>query len=188
MSQVKYYIIAVMLLLCMSCQRGQQSNKPPIHAVHDMDHQPKYKTQAANPFFADKAAMRMPVKGTVASGRLDEDDLFYQGLDADGKSAERSPLAVTADVLAQGRTRFSIYCTPCHSPLGDGQGVMVKRGFVPPPSFQEQRLRESADGYIFGVISNGIRNMPSHAHQVPAADRWAIVAFVRSLQAAQQVK
>jgi len=182
MSQIKIYIFAVSILLMTGCQRGQYSSKPPVHPVHDMDHQPKYKTQSANTFFADKAAMRMPASGTVAAGQLRADEAFYAGMDATGKPLPTSPVASSAALVEVGKARYSIYCTPCHSPLGDGQGAIVKRGFIPPPVFWEERLRTSGDGYLFGVIGNGIRNMPAHGYLVPAADRWAIVAYVRTLQ------
>jgi hypothetical protein len=174
--------IALLVLLSAGCERGLESDKPPIHPVHDMDRQPKYKTQSMNAFFTDRAAMRKPVDGTVAADSLHDDILFYQGLDASGTPVAVTPLEVTAAVVEHGKARYAIYCVPCHSPVGDGQGEVIKKGFIPPPVFWEERLVKSGDGYLFGVISNGVRNMPSHATLVPAADRWAIVAYVRSLQ------
>ena len=185
MSHAKIYLTAAALMICAGCQRGQQANKPPIHPVQDMDHQPKFKTQSANPFFSDKAAMRMPSNGTVAAGALRSDDLFYRGLNAQGKPAAQSPVPITESLLQTGKARYAIFCSPCHGLQGDGKGVIIQRGYTPPPSFREQRLRDIEDGYIFGVISNGIRNMPGHAHQIVPAARWAIVAHVRVLQSAQ---
>jgi len=176
------FLLCLFLLVAAACQRGGESNKPPVHPVQDMDHQPKYKTQAASAFFADHAAMRMPVPGTVAAGPLHEDAAFYQGMDSEGQAVTHSPLPTTPELLARGRERFAIFCKHCHSLQGDGQGTVIARGFIPPPVFWEERLKQEGDGYIFAVISNGVRTMPSHAHQIPAADRWAIVAHVRTLQ------
>jgi len=182
MFKVKIYMMVIAALLLAACQRGQNSSKTPVHPVRDMDHQPKYKTQSANPLFADGAAMRMPVSGTVPADRLHEDSLFYRGVDHSGKLVRVSPVETDAAMIAEWQSRFRIYCTPCHGGHGEGQGAVIKRGFIPPPVLWEPRLIAEADGYIFDVISRGVRNMPAHAHLVPAADRWSIVAHVRSLQ------
>ncbi len=187
MLKVKVYMIAVIILFFMTCQRGQYSSKPPIHLVPDMDHQPKYKPQSASPLFEDGAAMRVPVSGTVPAGRLYEDSLFYHGLDENGQLARVSPLKAEAGLIAKGEARFRIYCSPCHGGHGEGQGTVIRRGFIPPPVLWEPRLVAQGDGYFFDVISRGVRNMPSHAHLVPATDRWAIVAWVRTLQQGDQV-
>jgi mono/diheme cytochrome c family protein len=188
MSKVKVYLIAVAVLLLMACQRGQYSSKPPVHLVPDMDHQPKYKPQSASSFFEDGAAMRLPVSGTVPADRLHEDSLFYRGVDQSGKPVRISPLKAAPGLIAAGEGRFRIYCSPCHGGRGEGQGTVIKRGFIPPPLLWEQRLIAEGDGYIFDVISRGVRNMPSHAHLVPASDRWAIVASVRTLQQGGQAR
>ena len=88
-------------------------------------------------------------------------------------------------LLKRGQERFNIYCAPCHGQTGDGQGIVVQRGYLPPPSYHQDRLRKMPDGYIFDVITNGVRNMPSYRHQVPVADRWAIVSYLRALQRSQ---
>lgn len=88
-------------------------------------------------------------------------------------------------LLQRGQERFNIYCSPCHGKTGDGKGIIVQRGMLPPPSFHEARLLQAPDGHFFDVISNGIRNMPTYRHQIPVSDRWAIVAYLRALQRSQ---
>jgi mono/diheme cytochrome c family protein len=95
------------------------------------------------------------------------------------------PFPVTAEVLAHGRERFNIYCTPCHSRLGDGNGMIVRRGYKKPPSYHTERLRKAPLGYFFDVMTNGFGAMPDYASQIPVNDRWAIVAYIRALQLSQ---
>ena len=95
------------------------------------------------------------------------------------------PFPVTRDVLDRGRQRFDIYCAPCHSRLGDGGGIVVQRGFRPPPSYHTDRLRKAPLGYFFEVMTYGFGAMPEYASQVPARDRWCIVAYIRALQLSQ---
>lgn len=95
------------------------------------------------------------------------------------------PLTVTAEVLDRGQQRFNVFCAPCHSRLGDGQGMIVKRGFRAPPSFHIDRLRTAPVGHFFDVITNGFGAMPDYAQQVSPRDRWAIIAYIRALQLSQ---
>jgi mono/diheme cytochrome c family protein len=120
----------------------------------------------------------------VAVGSFHEDTAYYEGK-ADGEFIEHNPIPVTMDLLRRGRERFDIYCAPCHDRTGGGQGMIIGYGYVPPPSFHQARIREFADGYIFDVITHGIRNMPAYGAQVPVDDRWAIVAYLRTLQLSQ---
>jgi len=171
--------------LMSGCVRGVPSNRPPIDIIPDMDDQPKYKPQGESKFFADSAAMRPPIPGTVARGELHEDVEFYQGLDSNGNPLISSPVHVTMELLKRGQERFDIFCSPCHGRLGDGKGIVVERGYSPPPTFHSGRVRQLPDGHIFDVITNGIRNMPPYGPQIPASDRWAIVAYFRALQRSQ---
>ena len=93
--------------------------------------------------------------------------------------------ALTIQLLRKGQERYNIFCSPCHGRVGDGKGIMVNRGYVPPPTFHSERLREIQDGYLYDVITNGIRNMPAYRYQVPVDDRWAIVSYLRALQRSQ---
>lgn len=179
-------IVLALVAAVTGCLQERPSEKPPIHLNPNMDTQPKYKAQRESKFFEDHSAMRMPVAGTVAAGSLKEDTRYYAGKEANGALVRKSPVPVTAELLQRGRERFNIYCAPCHSQVGDGKGMVVQRGLLPPPSFHEARLVTVEDGHFYDVITNGIRNMPSYKHQVPVADRWAIVAYVRALQRSER--
>jgi mono/diheme cytochrome c family protein len=150
-----------------------------------MDNQPKYQAQEKCEYFADESAMRQPVPGTVAREFLREDSAYFTGIDSNGDTLVNSPVETSMQLLERGQERFDIYCSPCHGRAGDGKGIMVSRGYVPPPDYHTDRIRNLPDGHIFDVISNGIRNMPGYRHQVPVEDRWAIVAYVRALQRSQ---
>ncbi|MCF7803668.1 MAG: cytochrome c [Candidatus Marinimicrobia bacterium] len=178
-------VLAVLAVFLTGCFRGQPKKQPPIHPIPDMDTQPRYEAQGTSNFFADSMAMRQPVYGTVARGHLNDDDVFYRGMGADGQPIEHNPREVNMELLEHGQDQFNIYCSPCHSKVGDGRGIMLEYNYVPPASFHDERLQNVPDGHIFDVITNGIRNMPSYAHQIPPKDRWAIVAYVRALQRSQ---
>jgi mono/diheme cytochrome c family protein len=182
--RVAFMPVAV-LLLAAGCYQGQPSKQPPIHLNPNMDDQPKYQAQATSKFFENGQAMRLPIEGTIARGELKEDVVYYTGKDARGNLVKNSPVAATLENLKRGRERFDIYCSPCHGRTGAGDGMVVKRGMFPPPTYHQERLRDTADGHIFDVITNGIRNMPSYKSQIPVADRWAIVNYVRALQRSQ---
>lgn len=150
----------------------------------DMHDQPRFKPLAQSDFFPDLRSERPPVEGTVARGQLHEDTYFYTG--TMGKDpGDYMPFPVDEQVLARGRQRFDIYCAPCHSRLGDGKGMIVQRGFTPPPSYHTDRLRKAPLGYFFQVMTNGFGAMPEYASQIPARDRWCIVAYIRALQLSQ---
>ncbi|MCP4632634.1 MAG: cytochrome c [candidate division Zixibacteria bacterium] len=173
------------LVVISGCTREHPSDKPPIHLNPNMDDQPKYKAQAESKFFEDDATMRTPVSGTVAQGELRDDDIYYKGKNIDGSYVLKAPLSINKETLLRGQERFDIYCSPCHSRLGDGRGIMLEKGYVPPPTFHSDRLRNLPDGEIFEVISNGVRNMPSYRHQINVHDRWTIVLYMRALQRSQ---
>jgi mono/diheme cytochrome c family protein len=147
----------------------------------DMHDQPKYQPLEASTFFGDAQASRMPVAGTVARGHLYDDALLYTGK-LDGSDAVVFPFPVDNALMARGRERFNIYCSPCHGQTGLGDGMVVRRGYRRPPSFADDRLRQAPLGHFFDVITNGFGAMPDYSAQIPAADRWAIIAYVRALQ------
>ncbi len=184
-------LAATLALGLFGCYQGKPSKKPPIHLNPSMDRQPKELAYEKSEFFADASVMRQPVEGTVARGQLgqfqaDPDSVaYYTGLTIDGDTVVNNPLPMTMNVLQRGQDRYNIYCAPCHSRTGDGNGMVVKRGMLRPPSFHEERIRTSRDGHIYYVITNGIRNMPTYRHQIPVEDRWKIVAYVRALQLSQ---
>lgn len=150
----------------------------------DMHDQPHFKSLAKSDFYADQRSARTPVEGTVARGQLHEDVYFYTGK-VGANPGDYMPFPVTAEIMRRGRERYNIYCAPCHSQLGDGKGMIVQRGFQPPPSYHTERLRKAPLGYFFDVMTNGFGAMPDYASQIPAGERWCIVAYIRALQLSQ---
>ncbi len=148
----------------------------------DMHDQPKYIPLRPTEFYADGRSERQLIDGTVARGHLNDDAAYYAGKTADGKAVEQFPFPVTKDVILRGQSRYNVYCAPCHDRLGEGNGMVVRRGYRHPPSYHIDRLRQAADGYIFDVITNGFGAMPDYAAQIPVRDRWTIVAYIRALQ------
>jgi mono/diheme cytochrome c family protein len=116
---------------------------------------------------------------------LREDEHLYQGK-LEGQLTDVFPMPVTGEVMARGRERFNVFCAPCHGRTGQGNGMVVQRGFRAPPSFHEERLRDAPVGYFFDVQANGFGAMSDYAAQIPVADRWAIAAFIRALQFSQR--
>lgn len=150
----------------------------------DMHIQPYYRPLSKSDFFADNRSARLPVEGTVARGDLQEDTYFYTGKNGNAPG-EYMPFPVTKEVLARGRERFNINCTPCHGRVGDGSGFIPSRGFRRPPSYHIDRLRQVPIGYFFDVMTNGFGVMPEYGTQVSARDRWCIAAYIRALQLSQ---
>jgi mono/diheme cytochrome c family protein len=171
--------------------RVTTSPEPRIHIIPDMDNQPKFKTQARNPIFADRRAMRPPVEGAVPRGTLLGNPALTSGKIGE-EWVEAVPVEVDGEFLRRGRQRYDIYCSPCHGLAGFGDGMVAKRAdelqegtWTPPTSFHSDLLRERPDGHIFNTITNGIRNMPGYGPQITVEDRWAIVTYVRALQRSQ---
>ncbi|HKH99285.1 MAG TPA: cytochrome c [Candidatus Sulfotelmatobacter sp.] len=151
----------------------------------DMHVQPRQNPLSHSDFFPDQRSARPPVEGTVARGQLQEDSYFYTGK-IGSNPGDVMPFPVTKEVLERGRERFNIFCAPCHSRLGDGNGFVPSRGFArKPPSYHIARLQKAPVGYFFDVITNGFGIMPDYASQIPPRDRWNIVAYVRALQLSQ---
>ena len=172
-----------------------------------MQDQPRYKAYKESTFFPDNRASRDLPDGTVARGKLKENKAFYTGkvdnpnpnaqvqttTDASGNTLVSSfpndidafPIPVTKELVDRGQERFNIYCIVCHGPTGNGDGMIVRRGFPKPPTYHDDRLRNAPVGHFFDVITNGWGKMNSYAYQVPPADRWAIVAYIRALQTSQ---
>ncbi len=172
----------------------------------DMQDQPRYKTYKKSDFFADGRASRRLPDGTVARGQLYDNKAFYTGkidnpsttpvettTNAAGNTLVTSfpnaidefPIPVTKELVDRGQERYGIYCAMCHGPLGNADGMIVRRGFSPPPTYHDDRLRNAPVGHFFDVITNGWGKMSSYAYQIQPADRWAIVAYIRTLQAGQ---
>lgn len=170
--------------LALAGCRGTPSSRPPIHLNENMDQQQRLDPQEPSPLFPDGRAMRPRVEGTVpVAGWGADDERALTGKDGE-QFAMDLPKAVTLDraFLERGRGRYDIYCAPCHGAAGEGNGTVVARGMAPPPSFHDDRLRAAALGQLYDVITNGVRNMPPYAAQIPPDDRWAVAAYVRVLQ------
>ena len=172
--------------------RVVKKTEPRIHIIPDMDNQPKVKSQSRFVLFADRRGMRPPVEGTVARDAVIGEPALTEGRNADGSFVEAIPVPVGSSLLQRGRQRFDIYCSPCHGLSGYGDGMVSRRAeqlqegtWIPPTSFHTEVVRGRPAGHIFNTITNGIRNMPSYSSQIPVADRWAIVAYVRALQRSQ---
>lgn len=183
--------LAFLPFACIFKARVTTSELPRIHIIQDMDNQSRYKSQQVNPLFADTRADRPFPPGTVARGHLDENDALDRGIE-NGHWVEKFPVPVTPALVARGQERFGIYCTPCHGLAGYGDGIVAARAdrlqegtWVPPASMHAPSVMARPVGHIFNTITNGIRTMPSYGAQIPVADRWAIVAYVRALQLSQ---
>ncbi|HXM68396.1 MAG TPA: cytochrome c [Candidatus Acidoferrum sp.] len=151
----------------------------------DMQVQPKQNPLSRSDFFSDQRSERPPVEGTVARGQLREDTYFYTGR-AGSSPGDYMPFPVTKEVLERGRERYNIYCAPCHSRTGDGNGFIPSRGFSrKPPSYHIERLQKAPLGYFYDVMTNGFGIMPDYASQIIPADRWKVVAYIRALQLSQ---
>jgi mono/diheme cytochrome c family protein len=174
---------------------------------YDMQDQPRYKAYKQSDFFSDKKAMRELPEGVVPRGYLRDNKAFYTGkkenadlsapvettTDAAGNTVvssfpndiEEFPVPVTKELVDRGQDRFNIYCIVCHGPNGNGDGMVVRRGFPKPPTYHDDRLRNAPVGHFFDVMTNGWGKMNSYAAQVQPADRWAIAAYIRTLQIGQ---
>jgi hypothetical protein len=151
----------------------------------DMHVQPRINPLAKSDFFTDQRGARPLVDGTVARGQLYEDNYLYTGK-IGSNPGDYMPFPVTKQVLDRGRERYNIYCSPCHSELGDGNGFIPSRGFsIQPPSYHIPRLQKAPLGHFYDVITNGYGIMFGYASQIVPQDRWDIVAYIRALQLSQ---
>ena len=159
----------------------------------DMQDQPKYIPYRASQFWTDGRSARMPVAGTVARGHLN-DDAYLQTGKLNGELGDKLPEAITKthslkQILERGQNRYSIYCTPCHSAVGDGQGMAAQRGFNKrPASYHDERLKKQPLAHFYDVMTNGFGAMLSYNAQLTAEDRWAIAAYIRALQLSQDAR
>jgi mono/diheme cytochrome c family protein len=161
-------------------------------AKQDMYDQARYKPYAKSALFEDGASARTAPEGTQprARGAFAESSGGRVGAkavetDVAAERAQANPYPVDLALLRRGQERYTIYCMPCHSPAGDGDGLVVRRGFPPPPTYHQERLRNAPDRHLYDVIKNGYGVMVSYADRVEPADRWAIVAYIRALQLSQ---
>jgi mono/diheme cytochrome c family protein len=174
-------LIAVLVLSgCSSIQRD-----PPLQVWPDMRLQPRFEAQGSTGLFPDGRQSRRRPDGVLARGHVDEMDVFNTGLMENGQYVGKMPIEVTEAVLTEGRWRFNTYCAPCHDQTALGRGMVPQRWPAwQPANLTEQRVVELADGDIFNVITYGRRTMPPYGPQNRAAERWAIIAYLRVLQRA----
>jgi mono/diheme cytochrome c family protein len=147
----------------------------------DMHDSPRYRPYRASEFYADGSSARPLVEGTIPRGFLREDTHLYEGK-VNGQQATSFPFPITRADLDRGEERYNIYCSPCHGRTGEGNGMVVQRGFKTAASYHVDRLRNAPVGYFFDVMSNGFGAMPDYKAQIPVDDRWRIVAYIRALQ------
>jgi mono/diheme cytochrome c family protein len=154
---------------------------------NDMHDQPRYKPLAASEFFSDHRAARPQVDGTVARGHLRIDEARYTGK-IGGEDIDQFPIAITKADIEWGQSRFNIYCTPCHGRLGDGNGMVVLRGYRQAATYYSDKLMKAPVGHFFDVITNGFGAMPSYASRLDPDDRWRVIAYIRALQLSESAK
>jgi mono/diheme cytochrome c family protein len=179
-------VLSVVTVVSLAGFRGSLSRRPPLEVFPDMKRQPKLRPQKPSAFFEDRRDSRLPVAGTIPVGALLEDNAVATGrVPGTTNFVETNPLPVTAERLAVGRERYTIYCSPCHNPVGDGNGVITKYGLLKAGNYHELRLVRMPDGEIFNTITLGKNQMASYASQVSVSNRWAIIAYIRALERAR---
>jgi mono/diheme cytochrome c family protein len=189
---------AIILVLSIFGLRGRRFTHPPMDvfpewAFPGMKYQPKLTQQTASAFFADGLSDRPAPPGTVAASygpagqALRADNVLYLGKAPDGSWSRGFPASLKVDMkfMERGRDRFTIYCSPCHGAVGDGNGVTRQYGMGAAASYHDDRLRKMAEGEIFNTITNGKGQMNPYADKLAPADRWAVIAYLRALQRAQ---
>jgi mono/diheme cytochrome c family protein len=185
MKAITWPLLALITLTLSACERAKQ----------DMYDQARGKPYRASTLFPDGNMSRTPPPGTVpyaqgagalaSSARVGADDTLKQ---AQADAAPAMPFPITPALLRRGQDRYAIYCMPCHSAVGDGDGRIVRRGFPAPPSYHQDRLRQAPDRHVYDVISQGFGAMRPYGDRIKPEDRWAIVAFVRALQLSQHAQ
>jgi len=176
-ASVSLWQIPLLGVLCVSVAGCRQ----------DMHDQPKYIPLRQSTFFADQRSARPLVAGTVDRGQLRDDPRLFTGK-VNGADATIFPFPIDEKVMARGQQRFNIYCSPCHGRTGQGDGMVVQRGYRRPPTYHQDRLRDAAVGHFFDVMTNGFGAMPDYAAQVSPRDRWAIAAYIRALQLSEHAR
>ena len=189
---MRYFLLilglSILVVMTLAGRRfddgGPISRRPPIEIFPDMDRQPKLRPQTRNNFFADQLSSQLPVPGTIARGTPYEDSPVNTGrITGTTNFVETIPVPVTEQVIARGRQRFQINCSPCHSAMGDGNGITKRLGMTVVTSLHDKRIVVMPDGEIFGTITYGKSPlMGAYGANVSIQDRWAIVAYVRALQ------
>ncbi len=184
--------IAIALFALAGCRGGTKEDPPVIPIAKIVEHhvvpvtnmtfQPKDKAQAGSDFWPDGSASRLPPEHTIARNSLKLDSAFFRGVDAQGRPVEQYPVEVTTALVERGKERYDIFCAVCHDKMGEGRGLVPTYGWIPPPTFHQERIRQMVPGELFEIVSNGVRTMPGYGKSLSESDRWAIVAYVQALQ------
>ena len=179
-------LLFLTLLFLTGCFRGAKFEETPIHLNPNMDNQQKYRSLEESYFFEDGSTMRTPIEGTIAVGQYSENESYLSGKNTDGSFLVKNPIALSAEVLDRGQDRFNIYCTPCHSQVGNGKGIVTQYDYpVIPANLHDERIRLQADGEMYNTILYGLRSMPAYGYQIETQDIWSIIHYVRALQRSQ---
>ena len=159
---------------------------PAIETYVDYGMDPYYVGEAIAEQQRNRPSARKPVEGTIARGMIAENHSFISGKNDDGSYLVSNPIELTADVLNRGQERYTIYCSVCHSGVGNGKGIVTQYDYpVIPANLHDQRIREQADGEMYNTIVYGFRSMPPYGYQIDTEDVWSIIHYVRALQRSQ---
>lgn len=190
-------IFVVVAVVALFGFRGEKFTEPPIYVFPDMDRQAKYLPQGKNDFFSDERNSRPVPANTVQRGyewdakKIFSEDYKYDvaqnprvhtAKEANGEWVKGFPLEVSHELMAKGREKYDIFCIVCHGKNGDGNGITKQYGMVATPSFHTDRIRTMAEGQLFDVIDNGKGLMGSYGAKLDAEERWAVIAYLRALQ------
>ncbi len=177
-------VIIIAALALTGCGNMPKTRSPQFEVWDDMRRQEKFKPQQETSMFEDHRASRRPPAGTVARGSMPVETALNTGMDSPTLYTGRNPVTVDAKLMATGEARYNVYCTPCHDRAGTGKGpVALKAPTFLPANLHDARIKNSSDGELFNVITNGKRAMPAYRYQIASVeDRWAIVAYLRALQ------
>lgn len=167
----KAWSAAAIVFFCAGCRQ-------------DMFEQPKFKPLDEDKFFTDGRSARPVPAGTFRFDQTDQGEAVEKGTQ-NGVFLATIPLPVDEPLLKRGQQRFDIYCSPCHGRIGDGHGMIAKRGFEQPADLHGDRVRNAPPGYLYAVIAHGYGAMPDYDDQIAVRDRWAIVAYIRALEASR---
>ena len=188
---MRYFIFIFIFIIVATVSimglRVSKSLKPPLEVFPDMDRMGKYKPQAENTFYVDGMADRPAVPGTVAAGSFNEDHYFSTGK-INNQWGKGFPVKVNHKLIQLGEEKFNIHCSVCHGLSGDGNGITKTYGMIATPTYHSNRLRSMPEGEIFNTITHGKNTMGAYGVKLRLHERWAIIAYMRTLQKSQNAR
>ena len=187
---MRYFLVLIMFICvvtaCLFGFRGGFSRRPPMEIFSDMKRQPRLQPQSINAFFTNGISSQPIVQGTIARNQPFEDSVINTGrIPGSTNFVELIPIALNSELLARGKERYQIFCSPCHSPMGDGIGITTKYNMLRAANYHDPRIIRMADGEIFNTIIHGKNLMAAYGAHVEVNDRWAVIAYIRALQLTQ---